>query len=71
MALANNTRGFDAGLAKRIRASIGQVRMYAAKRRIYGQTYNELSALSQRDLKDLGIARANIPEIARAAAFGE
>ena len=71
MALVDDIRGFEAGLVKRMRASIEQVRIYAAKRRVYRRTFNELSALSQRDLNDLGIARANIPEIARTAAFGE
>jgi uncharacterized protein YjiS (DUF1127 family) len=33
--------------------------------RKYRDTYNELMRLTQRDLDDLGIARADIPAIAR------
>jgi uncharacterized protein YjiS (DUF1127 family) len=37
--------------------------------RKYSETYRELSRLSSRDLDDLGISRADIPAIARRAAF--
>lgn len=37
--------------------------------RKYQDTYRELSRLSQRELDDLGIARADIPAIARQAAY--
>jgi uncharacterized protein YjiS (DUF1127 family) len=40
------------------------VNTYRAWRK-YRETYNELMRLSTRDLADLGIARAEIPEIAR------
>ncbi|RFC66356.1 DUF1127 domain-containing protein [Fulvimarina endophytica] len=35
--------------------------------RRYQQTYRELDSLSQRELNDLGISRADIPAIARRA----
>lgn len=38
------------------------------ERRTYNQTLNELSALSDRDLADIGIARADISAIARETA---
>ena len=41
-----------------------------AKAKIYYATLNELRVLSDRDLADLGISRANIPHIARLAAEG-
>ncbi|WP_152045701.1 DUF1127 domain-containing protein [Aureimonas psammosilenae] len=42
------------------------VRSYSNWRR-YRETCNELSRLSQRELADLGIARNDIPSIARRA----
>ena len=42
------------------------IRSYSNWRR-YRETCNELSRLSQRELSDLGIARADIPSIARQA----
>ncbi|MDH3264245.1 MAG: DUF1127 domain-containing protein [Paracoccaceae bacterium] len=48
----------------------GRVREARAKRRAYNITLRELSALSDRDLDDLGISRLNIPEIARESAYG-
>ena len=35
--------------------------------RVYRRTYRELSQLSSRDLRDLGIDRSQIPSIARQA----
>lgn len=40
------------------------VSTYKAWRK-YRETYNELMRLSTRDLQDLGIARGDIPSIAR------
>tara|TARA_R110002096_G_scaffold22170_12_gene71647 strand:+ start:13459 stop:13674 length:216 start_codon:yes stop_codon:yes gene_type:complete len=40
----------------------------AQRRKKYNQVFNELSALSNRDLADIGIARRNIPDIARQSA---
>jgi uncharacterized protein YjiS (DUF1127 family) len=37
--------------------------------RSYRSTVNELNRLSQRELADLGISRADIPAVARRAAF--
>lgn len=47
-----------------------QIREARARRRTFNTTVHELSMLSDRDLSDLGIARANIAEIARAHAYG-
>ena len=38
--------------------------------RVYAETRNELEALSDRELADLGISRLNITTIARDAAYG-
>lgn len=45
------------------------VTTYRAWRK-YRETYNELMRLSSRDLADLGIARSEIPSIARQTAGG-
>ena len=38
--------------------------------RVYMRTYNELSALSTRELNDLGISRSMITRLAYEAAYG-
>ena len=43
---------------------VSKFRSYAK----YQETYRELARLSSRELADLGISRADIPEIARRAA---
>ncbi len=40
------------------------------RRRQYRDTYRELSRLSDRDLDDIGLARCDIPTIARETALG-
>ncbi|MAM61605.1 MAG: hypothetical protein CMH11_08960 [Maritimibacter sp.] len=42
-----------------------------AQRKVYRTTLAELRALNGRDLADLGISRAEIPFIAREAAYGK
>ncbi len=41
-----------------------------AQHRAYASTVNQLVALSDRDLTDMGIHRADIHDIARQAAYG-
>jgi uncharacterized protein YjiS (DUF1127 family) len=41
-----------------------------ARNRAYRSTVSELSAMSDRDLTDIGICRADIASIARQAAYG-
>ena len=53
---------FTFGLQNRISDGI-------AKRRVFNRTFNELSALSQRELEDLGLTRWNIEAVARDAAY--
>lgn len=45
-----------------------QMRQALAKRKVYRATLFELSALSNRDLKDLGISRSSIKRLALEAA---
>lgn len=46
---------------------IARIQAALASRRAYNQTVRELSALSSRELQDLGISRFDIPQIAREA----
>jgi uncharacterized protein YjiS (DUF1127 family) len=41
------------------------------RRAVYLQTLNELSAMSDRDLADINVARVSIEEIAHEAAYGK
>lgn len=50
-----------------VSASISEAR---AKRAVYDRTLKELSAMSDRDLADLGIARCDARSIAHEAAYG-
>jgi uncharacterized protein YjiS (DUF1127 family) len=56
-ALNGATRA-DRGLFANLKASL-------ARRRVYRQTRNELSMLSDRDLADIGFSRCDVPAIAR------
>ena len=46
-----------------------QMRQALAKRKVYRETLFELSVLTDRDLKDLGIPRSSIKRIAMEAAY--
>ncbi len=48
-----------------------QAREALARRRVYRETYHELSMLTDRDLADLGIPRSNIKRLAQEAAYGQ
>ena len=41
---------------------------HARRRRAYRQTYDELSALTDRDLKDVGLTRSDIVRVAAESA---
>jgi uncharacterized protein YjiS (DUF1127 family) len=68
MAFADDIRNAERDIVQRMRSSFEMARRGLARRRTYSRTVYELNALSQRELDDLGIARANIPLIARDAA---
>ncbi|MFN4057107.1 MAG: DUF1127 domain-containing protein [Roseinatronobacter sp.] len=59
-ALTARGRGFVARLADAL-----------ARRRVYRQTHAELSALSTRELADLGITRSMISRLSYEAAYGK
>ncbi len=60
---------FDAGRTF-FHQKVDQMRRAGAKRRAFQTTYHELSVLSDRDLRDLGIPRCDIKRIAWEAAYG-
>ncbi len=64
-AAASNT------LRDRIAARIRAARLQHGKWRTYRRTLEELSALSDRDLADLGLARGMIRTVAIEAAYGK
>ena len=71
MAYVNNTRVVGTGFADRLAGLIKWAQKTAQQRAIYDQTVRELNALTNRELADLGIARLNIQDVARAAAYGK
>ncbi|MBP9950159.1 MAG: DUF1127 domain-containing protein [Cypionkella sp.] len=71
MAYMNTTRTASPSIADRLVALTVNFRAAMARRRVYSQTMSELSSLSDRDLRDLGISRAMIAEVANQAAYGK
>ena len=57
-------------LRDRVAGRIASARTGYGKWRVYRQTLNELTALTDRDLADLGLHRGEIDRIARDAAYG-
>ena len=58
------------GAADRASGFIAEMKARYAQYRVYRTTLNELQALSDRDLADLGLNRANIQSVAHEAAYG-
>jgi uncharacterized protein YjiS (DUF1127 family) len=50
---------------------IRQIKVWMARRKVYRQTYKELNALSNYELKDMGLSRAAVEQIALEAAYGK
>ncbi len=48
-----------------------EVKEARARRKIYNETYAELAAMSDRNLKDFGASRSGIQRMALEAAYGE
>ena len=70
MTVQTETFVAGASLTGRFAALRAQIVEAAAKRKTYRVTLNELSNLTDRELADLGIARAQVKDIARQAAYG-
>ena len=58
-------------LGQRFSALRAEFAEKAAKRKMYRTTLSELSALTNRDLADLGVSRSMIKGIAFEAAYGK
>lgn len=75
MAYIADTLHPDAGLAERTTSALSRWFWAAtetlARRRIASVTYTELAQLSDRELTDLGLVRADLRHIAREAAQGK
>lgn len=71
MAYATDIRHADHGLLDRVSSVFKAFGEARAQRKVYRTTLNELQALDGRDLADLGISRAEIPFLAREAAYGK
>tara|TARA_R110000787_G_scaffold139138_1_gene252816 strand:+ start:1430 stop:1651 length:222 start_codon:yes stop_codon:yes gene_type:complete len=72
MATTYTNGGLDVGLnADRafFHRTFEQLRAAFARHKVYRSTVNELSALSDRSLGDLGIARGAIKRVARETAY--
>jgi len=72
MAITRSSSGLDVVLdAARtyFQQKLDQMQKARAKRKVYLATYHELSMLTNRDLRDLGIPRSNIRRLALEAAY--
>lgn len=69
MAYMNSTRSAQVSFLDRFAALMVGVKDLIARRRVFNQTLFELNQLSDRDLSDLGLSRANIADVAREAAY--
>jgi uncharacterized protein YjiS (DUF1127 family) len=67
---AGNTRSAFGALFSRIGAVFHDVQDMIGRYRVFRQTYDELSALSDRQLADLGLHRSMITRIAMDASQG-
>jgi len=70
MAYVSTNRIAGKSLMDRVAGLVDSAATYIQQRRVYAQTVAELNALTDRELADLGIARAAISEIAHEAAYG-
>ena len=69
MAFVTSTRATHVSFYDRLTALMSGVKDLMARRRVFNQTLYELSQLSDRDLSDLGLSRANVADVAREAAY--
>lgn len=54
-----------AGLIDTVRDIIAGIRLSFARQRAFSKTYNELNALTDHELADIGLGRSDILDIAR------
>ncbi|GAA3854416.1 DUF1127 domain-containing protein [Celeribacter arenosi] len=70
MAYANDIRTATPAYAARSNGFFATLAERFARYRVYRETVNELEALSDRDLADLGLSRATVKAVAYEAAYG-
>lgn len=70
MAYAHDIRLIRIGLADRFVATLKSYSESVARYRLYRKTVSELSALSIRELEDLGLSRSSIRSAAYDATYG-
>ena len=66
-----NSRSASLSFSDRVSSVVKMVREAVARRQLFNQTVVELSALSDRDLNDLGLSRSSIADVAREAAYSK
>ena len=71
MAYVNSTRSLNISIADRFGNLAKSVKLALHRRRLFNRTVRELSALSDRELADLGIHASMIKQIAAEAAYGK
>ena len=70
MALIAQGGNARSGIAGHLYGGFAALKDILARRRAYGRTLRELSALSSEELADLGLTRASIEQVAREAVYG-
>ncbi|MEO0912051.1 MAG: DUF1127 domain-containing protein [Pseudomonadota bacterium] len=70
MAYVNQTHAVETGFAARAAAFFADLGTRYMKYRLYRETLAELGSLSDRELNDLGLARANLRSIATESVYG-
>ncbi|MCF6315658.1 MAG: DUF1127 domain-containing protein [Marinosulfonomonas sp.] len=70
MAYATEIHASHGDITHRIAAKLKSAAQRFANYRVYRKTVSELSALSSRELDDLGISRSMIKRISLEAAYG-
>lgn len=71
MAYAQTERTLEGTrLTDRLSALVEMLRLSMVRRAVYRQTLAELSALSDRELNDLGLHRSCLRSVAEEAAYG-
>jgi len=70
MAFATDLHALNGNITHRIAAAYKSAATRFACNRVYRQTVSELSALSNRELTDLGLSRSTIKRTAFEAAYG-
>ena len=71
MANVNATLSAPTGLIGRLQAYVATLKEAARRRDVFRRTVRELNALSDREMSDLGIARIQVEDVAREAAYGK